>query len=128
MLRIRLRRTGAKKKPTYRVVVADARAPRDGAFVEILGHYNPRTEPSTFVIDVPRTRQWLARGAQPTDRVAWLLKREGVLTEAGSLAPVAEAPSAAEAPPAAEAPAARRPRARAPRAAESAPGAAAEQA
>jgi small subunit ribosomal protein S16 len=78
MLRIRLRRTGAKKKPSYRVVVADARAPRDGAFLEILGHYNPLTDPSTVVIDAARARRWLSCGAQPTDRVARLFKREGI--------------------------------------------------
>src|ERR671938_199141 len=78
MLRIRLRRTGAKKKPTYRVVVADARAPRDGAFLDILGHYNPRTEPSTVVIDAAKAQKWLSHGAQPSERVAKLFKREGI--------------------------------------------------
>lgn len=81
MLKIRLRRVGAKKKPQYRVVVADARAPRDGAFVEILGQYNPRAEAGTFAIDEERTRDWLSKGAQPTERVAWLLGRQGVIPE-----------------------------------------------
>ena len=87
MLRIRLRRTGAKKKPNYRLVVADARAPRDGAFLDIVGHYNPLTDPATVVIDAAKARRWLANGAQPSDRVARLLKREGI--EAGGAAPVA---------------------------------------
>src|SRR4051794_38574667 len=92
MLRIRLRRTGAKKKPTYRVVVADARSPRDGAFLDILGHYNPRTEPSTVVIDMAKAQRWLANGAQPSDRVARLFKQEGIA--AGGAVAVAEAPAA----------------------------------
>ncbi len=78
MLKIRLRRTGAKKKPSYRVVVAESTAPRDGTFVETLGHYNPLTQPTTFVVDEDRTRQWLSRGAQPTDRVARLLAKSGI--------------------------------------------------
>src|SRR5690242_11673889 len=94
MLRIRLRRTGAKKKPTYRVVVADARSPRDGAFLDILGHYNPRTEPSTVVIDMAKTQRWLANGAQPSDRVARLLKQEGIGSGGGVA--TAEAPATAE--------------------------------
>jgi small subunit ribosomal protein S16 len=78
MLRIRLRRAGAKKKPSYRVVVADARAPRDGAFLDILGHYNPLTDPATVVIDTAKAQRWLANGAQPSDRVSRLFKREGI--------------------------------------------------
>ena len=78
MLRIRLRRTGAKKKPTYRVVIADARAPRDGAFLDIIGHYNPRTDPATVVIDASKAQRWLINGAQPSDRVARLFQREGI--------------------------------------------------
>ena len=79
MLKIRLRRTGAKKQPSYRVVVADSTAPRDGTFLDILGHYNPLTNPTTFEVDADRTRHWLARGALPTDRVARLLAKSGVL-------------------------------------------------
>ncbi len=60
MVKIRLRRTGAKKQPTYRFVVADARAPRDGRFIEILGHYNPRTEPKTLEVDGTKAKEWLA--------------------------------------------------------------------
>jgi small subunit ribosomal protein S16 len=77
VLKIRLRRTGAKKQPAYRVVVADSTAPRDGTFLEILGYYNPLTQPTTFQVDPDRTRQWLERGALPSDRVARLLARSG---------------------------------------------------
>lgn len=79
MLKIRLRRTGAKKQPSYRVVVTESTAPRDGTFLEILGFYNPLTQPTTFQVDADRTRQWLDRGALPTDRVARLLSKSGVL-------------------------------------------------
>ena len=78
MLRIRLRRVGKKKQPQYRVVVADARAPRDGAFVEIIGHYNPLTNPATVEIDVEKARKWLGDGAKPSDAVAHLLMKAGV--------------------------------------------------
>src|SRR5919199_6680130 len=77
LLKIRLRRTGAKKQPSYRVVVADSTAPRDGTFLEILGYYNPLTHPTTFQVDADLTRQWLERGAMPTDRVARLLDKNG---------------------------------------------------
>lgn len=79
MLRIRLRRTGKKKAPSYRIVVADSRAPRDGAFVEILGLYDPLTEPATVRVDAERTQQWLRNGAQPSDTVRRLLARAGVM-------------------------------------------------
>jgi small subunit ribosomal protein S16 len=79
MLRIRLRRVGAKKQPSYRVVVADQRAPRDGRFVEIIGHYNPRTEPITFHIDEERALHWLGEGAQPSEPVERLLRKGGTL-------------------------------------------------
>ena len=79
MLKIRLRRTGAKKQPSYRLVVAESTAPRDGTFLEILGHYNPLTTPTTFVIKEERVRDWLQRGAQPTERVARLLSRQGIV-------------------------------------------------
>lgn len=78
MLKIRLRRTGAKKKPSYRLVVADARAPRDGAFVNIIGHYNPLTDPETVIIDEEKARYWLGQGAQPTDTAARLLAKAGI--------------------------------------------------
>ncbi len=77
MVKIRLRRVGAKKKPQYRLVVADARSPRDGAFIEIIGHYNPLTDPETVVIAEDRARHWLERGAQPTDTAARLLAKVG---------------------------------------------------
>lgn len=73
MLKIRLRRTGARNQPSYRVVVADAKAARDGAFVDYLGHYNPRTDPPTVEIDEEKAQKWLRQGAQPTDSVRQLL-------------------------------------------------------
>ena len=81
MVKIRLRRVGAKKKPQYRLVVADARSPRDGAFIEIIGHYNPLTDPETVVIAEDRARHWLERGAQPTDTAARLLAKVGIIEE-----------------------------------------------
>ena len=78
MVRIRLRRQGAKKQPTYRVVVADQRAPRDGRIVENIGFFNPRTEPETLHIDTERARYWLGVGAQPSLAVQRLLKSAGV--------------------------------------------------
>ena len=78
MLRIRLRRVGKKKKPMYRIVVADSRAPRDGAFVEALGYYHPLDKPSTIKLDEERARHWLDKGAQPSDRVAKILAIQGV--------------------------------------------------
>ena len=77
-VKIRLRRMGAKKRPFYRIVVADARAPRDGRFIEQLGHYDPLSDPSTIKLDSDRAVYWLQHGAQPTDRVAILFKIEGV--------------------------------------------------
>jgi small subunit ribosomal protein S16 len=77
MLSIRLRRTGTTKRPYYRVVVADSRAWRDGAFVEVLGHYDPRRNPAVVKIDLERARHWIAKGAQPSDTVRSLLKRQG---------------------------------------------------
>lgn len=108
MVKIRLRRVGAKKQPSYRIVVADARSPRDGRFIEAIGHYNPRTEPETVVLDEERARYWLSQGAQPTDAVARFLRQRGLIEPkkhpaAEALAPepvVEEAPAAEE--PAAE--------------------------
>jgi small subunit ribosomal protein S16 len=79
MVRIRLRRVGAKKQPSYRVVVADSRSPRDGRFVEVIGFYNPRTEPETVTIKEDRALHWLSVGAQPSRAVARLLKNQGTL-------------------------------------------------
>jgi small subunit ribosomal protein S16 len=70
---------GAKKQPTYRFVVCDAKSPRDGAFLEILGHYNPRTEPKTLVVDTEKAKQWLAKGAQPSDPVRRLFAELGLV-------------------------------------------------
>jgi small subunit ribosomal protein S16 len=78
MVKIRLQRVGRKKKPSYRVVVADSRAPRDGAFIEIIGHYDPLTEPPTVVIEEEKALKWLRQGAQPTETVAALLKKLGI--------------------------------------------------
>ena len=77
MLRIRLSRTGAKKQPSYRVVVADIEAKRDGRVVERIGHYNPRREPTEYVIDEDRALYWLSVGAQPSDAVRRLLDTQG---------------------------------------------------
>ena len=84
MVKIRLRRLGATKRPFYRVVVADSRSPRDGRFIEIVGHYNPRTEPSTLKVDNDKAVKWLQQGAQPTDRVRKLLEISGALEEFGA--------------------------------------------
>ena len=79
MVKIRLRRVGAKKAPFYRVVVADSRYPRDGRFIEEIGTYNPMVEPSAIKIDGDRALQWIKNGAQPTDTVKVLLKRSGII-------------------------------------------------
>jgi small subunit ribosomal protein S16 len=76
--RIRLTRIGSKKNPIYRVVVADARSPRDGRFIEIVGQYNPQTDPSTIEFDEERVRDWISKGAQPSDPVKRLLKAKGI--------------------------------------------------
>ena len=78
-VKIRLRRMGAKKAPFYRIVVADSRYPRDGRFIEEIGTYNPVTTPSEVKVDAEKAKQWIANGAQPTDTVKALLKKEGVL-------------------------------------------------
>jgi small subunit ribosomal protein S16 len=79
MVKIRLRRVGGKRQPSYRLVVADSRAPRGGRFIESIGFYNPRTEPETVKIDEGRALHWLNVGAQPTEAVARLLKNRGTL-------------------------------------------------
>lgn len=79
MVRIRLRRVGAKKQPHYRVVVADQRSPRDGRHIETIGHYNPRTEPETISIQEDRALYWLSQGAQPSDVVLHMLEKQGTL-------------------------------------------------
>jgi small subunit ribosomal protein S16 len=80
-VKLRLMRMGKKKQPTYRVVAADSRSPRDGRFIEILGTYEPRAEPSVIKIDNARAVKWLADGAQPTERVAKLLAQSGAMDE-----------------------------------------------
>jgi small subunit ribosomal protein S16 len=77
MVKIRLRRVGKKKQPSYRVVVADSRSPRDGRFIETIGHYNPRTDPPTIEIKEERALHWLSHGAQPTEAVERMLKNMG---------------------------------------------------
>ena len=96
MLRMRLRRVGAKNQPSYRIVVADSRAARDGAFVDYLGHYNPRTEPPTVVIDEEKARKWLSVGAKPSDAVQRIIDKMAEPAEApeAELAPESE-PAAA---------------------------------
>ena len=88
MLSIRLKRVGTTKKPHYRVVVADSRAWRDGRFVEVLGHYDPRRQPAVVKIDGDRARYWMEKGARPSETVRSLLKRQ-----AAPAAPAAEAPA-----------------------------------
>ena len=79
MVKMRLRRMGAKKAPFYRVVVADSRYPRDGRFIEEIGYYNPQTEPAEVKIDADKAKAWLAKGAQPTETVKSLLKKSGIV-------------------------------------------------
>jgi small subunit ribosomal protein S16 len=84
-VRIRLKRMGAKKRPFYRVIVADARAPRDGRFIDTLGTYNPLTNPADVKLNSEKVRLWLSRGAQPSDPVRHLLAREGFLRSQQSI-------------------------------------------
>ena len=95
MVKIRLRRMGAKKQPTYRFVVADARAPRDGRFIEILGHYNPRTEPRTVEVDEVKAKEWLSKGAQPSVTVRRLFAEKGIM-ERGPISETKRKPKNAE--------------------------------
>ncbi len=78
-VKIRLRRMGAKKAPFYRIVVADSRYPRDGRFIEEIGTYNPLTEPSEVKVDADKVKTWIKNGAQPTDTVKALLKKNGII-------------------------------------------------
>lgn len=78
-VKIRLRRMGAKKAPFYRVVVADSRYPRDGRFIEEIGYYDPTKEPSVVKVDADKAKTWISNGAQPTDTVKVILKKEGIL-------------------------------------------------
>ncbi|MBE6104693.1 MAG: 30S ribosomal protein S16 [Erysipelotrichaceae bacterium] len=79
MVKLRLKRMGAKKQPSYRIVAADSRAPRDGRFIEILGFYNPRTNPAEVIIDEEKVLKWLNNGAQPSDTVRSILSKEGIM-------------------------------------------------
>jgi small subunit ribosomal protein S16 len=85
MVKIRLRRTGKTKQPSYRLVVADSRSPRDGKFIEIIGHYNPIRSPKELEINADRARYWLGVGAQPSDTVAGLLKKQNILDSDGKI-------------------------------------------
>jgi small subunit ribosomal protein S16 len=78
-VRIRLTRVGATKQPSYRFVVADSRSPRDSRAIETIGHYNPRTEPVEVVVDEAKAKEWMAKGAQPSDTVRRLFKQAGIL-------------------------------------------------
>ena len=85
MVKIRLRRVGRKHTPIYRVVVADSRSPRDGSFIEIIGHYNPQTDPATVRIDRDKAELWLSRGAKPSETVARLLTKAGITSSSSQL-------------------------------------------
>jgi small subunit ribosomal protein S16 len=87
-VKLRLTRVGKTKQPQYRIVAADSRSPRDGRFIEIVGTYNPRTDPSTLTVDHDKAAKWLRQGAQPTDRVRKLLEIAGVGTT-GAASPTA---------------------------------------
>jgi small subunit ribosomal protein S16 len=112
VLKIRLNRTGARKKPSYRIVVAESTAPRDGKYIEIIGTYDPLTDPATIKLDGDRAKHWLSVGAQPTERVVKLMAREGLVEAPTYAAPApkeADGGATAPAAPAAAAPAAEAP-------------------
>jgi small subunit ribosomal protein S16 len=91
VIKLRLRRMGAKRRPSYRIVVADSRSPRDGRFIESVGFYDPLTEPSTIKLNDERIKHWLSVGAQPTDTVESILRRNGLLGANGAAEATAEA-------------------------------------
>lgn len=93
MLSIRMRRTGSKKRPYYRVVVTEARTPREGGFLEVLGFYNPRTKPAVVEIDRARVDHWIQQGARPSDSVRTLLKRHLTKDRSVVAEPVTAAPT-----------------------------------
>jgi small subunit ribosomal protein S16 len=97
MVKIRLRRTGKTKQPNYRLVVADSRSPRDGKFIEIIGHYNPIRQPKVLEVKADRARYWIGTGAQPTEIVTKLLQRVNVLDAEGKLLPAEEVVDSVEA-------------------------------
>jgi small subunit ribosomal protein S16 len=97
LVKIRLKRMGAKKRPFYRLVVADSRSPRDGRFIELLGYYDPLPNPATVKIDAEKVREWIGKGARPSDAARALLVEQGILAKAPRTfrpAPHAEAPAA----------------------------------
>jgi small subunit ribosomal protein S16 len=94
MLSIRMRRTGSKKRPFYRVVVTEARDPREGSFIEVLGHYNPRARPAVVEINKERVSHWIKQGARPSDSVRTLLARHLTKDRTPSAEPVTAAPTA----------------------------------
>ena len=99
MIKLRLKRMGAKGRPSYRIVAADSRSPRDGRFVESVGYYDPITEPTTIKVNAERARYWLSVGAQPSDPVRSLFQRTGLLDKEGKIIPAAvEAAEPAAAP------------------------------
>jgi small subunit ribosomal protein S16 len=85
MVRIRLRRTGAKNNPTYRLIVAEQSSPRDGAFIDTIGHYLPTRQPAVIEIDEAKARKWISQGAQPSETAASLLRQKGILDKEGRL-------------------------------------------
>jgi len=89
-VKLRLRRTGARNQPRYRIVAADAQSPRDGRFIEVVGHYNPTRQPHEVVVNAELARKWLKRGAQPTETVRTLLVEQGILPKSAEV-PVEEA-------------------------------------
>lgn len=113
MVKIRLKRMGAKKRPFYRLVVADSRSPRDGKFIEEIGYYDPLPNPATVRIDADKVHEWMRRGARPSDVARKLLEREGILQRSAAsrrvvtseAKPADEAPATAAEAPAEEAPA-----------------------
>ena len=98
MLRIRLRRVGKKRKPSYRIVVADARAPRDGAYLELIGNYDPMADPPITSLKGDRAVQWLSRGAQPSDAVRRILDKNGITRQSSGVGAAATAPVVEDAP------------------------------
>lgn len=99
MVKIRLRRVGAKRQPHYRVVVQDSRSPRDGKFIEIIGNYNPRTEPPTMELDAERALHWLSIGAQPSEAVRRMFDKLGILAQASMARQIEPAAQPAALPP-----------------------------
>ena len=97
-VRVRLTRVGSKKNPIWRVVVADQRSPRDGRFIETIGHYNPQTDPSTIVINTERMEHWVSRGAQPSNTVKHLLRAQSKSAAAAAAEPADADPTAAVGP------------------------------